>query len=348
MIFDNLTSSGVIYLCFLGIVFRIFRGSEDDIAPQAQKMTRKSRLQVTMVVAVLAYLVKFVAFDKSSVMENHYNILGVHRSVSQADIKRGYKSMAIQYHPDKVQGTDRAEEAEEKFGQLTRVSEILQDDKKRDIYDRFGDDPKAFKFDPRQDPVELLTHVGIQHLLWGLLAYLYSSDMTYEDARVFVSVIVLGVFSFEVLVSMTSWQLPAFLPWTEHQVVLMLQSAMPLVVVAACSLAEFRFINVRQVTEDSLIRLGHVDNAVGRCMQGAMAALGEAVAAGGGKGSFAVVTTEVDEALKELDIFEKHGKAVVALLNKAKDEEMSSWISLGLFSVASLIIYHVTEYVRGQ
>ena len=60
--------------------------------------------------------------------KNYYDILGISKNASQDEIKKAYRKLAMQYHPDKNPG-DKA--AEEKFKQISEAYEILKDDKKR-------------------------------------------------------------------------------------------------------------------------------------------------------------------------------------------------------------------------
>ncbi len=66
---------------------------------------------------------------------DYYEVLGVAKGASKEDIKKGYRKMAIKYHPDKNRG-DTA--AEEKFKEATEAYEVLSDDQKRQMYDQFG------------------------------------------------------------------------------------------------------------------------------------------------------------------------------------------------------------------
>jgi molecular chaperone DnaJ len=66
---------------------------------------------------------------------DYYEILGVARNAGQEEIKRSYRKLAMQYHPDRNPG-DR--EAEEKFKAASEAYEVLRDHEKREIYDRFG------------------------------------------------------------------------------------------------------------------------------------------------------------------------------------------------------------------
>ncbi len=66
---------------------------------------------------------------------DYYEVLGVDKSASLDDIKKGYRKLAIKYHPDRNPGD---KEAEEKFKEATEAYEVLSDDKKRPIYDQYG------------------------------------------------------------------------------------------------------------------------------------------------------------------------------------------------------------------
>jgi len=64
-----------------------------------------------------------------------YGVLGVDKSASQTEIKKGYRAKAKQYHPDKNPGD---EQAESNFKDVAYAYEILSDDDKKDRYDRRG------------------------------------------------------------------------------------------------------------------------------------------------------------------------------------------------------------------
>jgi molecular chaperone DnaJ len=66
---------------------------------------------------------------------DYYEILGVTKSSTPEEIKKAYRKVAIQFHPDKNQGN---KEAEEKFKEAAEAYEVLSDSEKRAHYDRFG------------------------------------------------------------------------------------------------------------------------------------------------------------------------------------------------------------------
>jgi molecular chaperone DnaJ len=66
---------------------------------------------------------------------DYYEVLGVQKNASKDEIKKAYRKLAIQYHPDKNPGN---KQAEEKFKEATEAYEILGDDQKKNAYDQFG------------------------------------------------------------------------------------------------------------------------------------------------------------------------------------------------------------------
>ena len=66
---------------------------------------------------------------------DYYEVLGVNRDATAEDIKKAYRKLAMQYHPDRNKG-DAA--AEEKFKEVGEAYAVLTDDNKRARYDRFG------------------------------------------------------------------------------------------------------------------------------------------------------------------------------------------------------------------
>jgi len=66
---------------------------------------------------------------------DYYEVLEVHRNASDIEIKKAYRKLAIQFHPDKNPG-DKA--AEDKFKELSEAYEVLSDAQKRAQYDQFG------------------------------------------------------------------------------------------------------------------------------------------------------------------------------------------------------------------
>ncbi len=75
---------------------------------------------------------------------DYYEVLGVDKKATGADIKSAYKKQALKWHPDRNQ--DKKAEAEEKFKEINEAYQVLSDEKKKGQYDQFGHaafDPSA-------------------------------------------------------------------------------------------------------------------------------------------------------------------------------------------------------------
>jgi len=74
--------------------------------------------------------------------KDYYKILGVERNAAEKDIKRAYRKLAVQFHPDKNPGDARAEE---RFKEINEAYEVLGDPTKRAKYDQLGSSYQAWE-----------------------------------------------------------------------------------------------------------------------------------------------------------------------------------------------------------
>ena len=68
---------------------------------------------------------------------DYYDVLGVARSASNEEIRKAFRKLALEYHPDRNKSN---KEAERKFKEATAAYEALKDPQKRAAYDQFGHD----------------------------------------------------------------------------------------------------------------------------------------------------------------------------------------------------------------
>jgi len=66
---------------------------------------------------------------------DYYEVLGVSKTATDAEIKKAYRKLAMKYHPDYNPGD---KEAEEKFKEINEANEVLSDAEKRQRYDQYG------------------------------------------------------------------------------------------------------------------------------------------------------------------------------------------------------------------
>ena len=94
--------------------------------------TRAAMLRRAMTPAVLSTTTRTFS---SANKRDFYQVLGVPKGATKADIKKSYFQLAKQFHPDTNQGDVKAAE---KFKEATEAYEVLSDDEKRPLYDQFG------------------------------------------------------------------------------------------------------------------------------------------------------------------------------------------------------------------
>ena len=66
---------------------------------------------------------------------DYYEVLGVSKGASEADIKKAYRKLALKYHPDKNPGDNAAED---RFKEAAEAYEVLSNPEKKSRYDQFG------------------------------------------------------------------------------------------------------------------------------------------------------------------------------------------------------------------
>jgi molecular chaperone DnaJ len=102
--------------------------------------------------------------------KDYYKILGVSRNATQEEIKKAYKKLAKQYHPDLHKGD---KEKEERFKEINEAYRILSDEKLRENYDKYGSAEPGF---------ESGTQAGAYGFDFRDFGFDFDSDSFFEDS----------------------------------------------------------------------------------------------------------------------------------------------------------------------
>jgi len=101
---------------------------------------------------VLSVLTCFHALALLEAKKDLYSVLGVHKDDTEQQIKQAYRKLSLKWHPDRHQ--KNKDKAQEKFIEIGEAYQVLTDEKKRKLYDRFGEaglqmDPDTVPEDPK-------------------------------------------------------------------------------------------------------------------------------------------------------------------------------------------------------
>ena len=106
-------------------------------------------------------------------MKDYYKILGINHNATEEEIKKTYRKLAVEYHPDKNKGDKKKEE---KFKEITEAYETLKDKEKRYHYDNFKNNQNPFNFNQGFDFNDILNkRQQEQHV------YTANINLTLED-----------------------------------------------------------------------------------------------------------------------------------------------------------------------
>jgi len=204
----------------------------------------------------IAFLAAVAAIKSGLEMQqrgpNHYAILGVTRSSNPLAIKRAYRRLSLELHPDK----NPSPEASDQFDEVKKAYDVLMDMEFREIYNKFG--KKAIDNNKRYNESEFLIEIAVFYVTWGLMVFMLTLGKRSGEARnwTFTGLIVMLVLEVTIMTTQGNpfpvWLFPT---WTEYEVVWLLHSLFPAFMNGCRSLGAYLFVDLDAQTRQLLLAL---------------------------------------------------------------------------------------------
>jgi hypothetical protein len=183
---------------------------------------------------------------------NYYQILDVTRESNPLDIKRAYKKLGLQLHPDKNPAPDAADQ----FDRVKQAYDVLMDLELREVYNKFG--KEGIAQNKRYSETQFLVEVAIFYVSWAVMGFLLTMGKKSGSARdwTLTGLIVMLVVEVVIMTSQTnplpSWLFPTM---TEHDLVRIMHSLFPAFMNGCRSLGSFLFVDVDAQLRQFLLAL---------------------------------------------------------------------------------------------
>lgn len=183
---------------------------------------------------------------------NYYSLLNVTRDSNPLEIKRAYKKLSLQLHPDK----NPSPTASDEFDAVKQAYDVLMDMELREVYNKFGQD--GINSNKRFDETTFFMELGVFYLTWGMLSYVLTLGKKSGDARnwTMTGLIIMLVIEISVMTSQKN-PLPSslFPTWTEHECVWLLHTLFPAFMNGCRSLGSYLYVDLDQQARQLLLAL---------------------------------------------------------------------------------------------
>ena len=182
---------------------------------------------------------------------NYYQTLDVTRSSSPLDVKRAYKRMSLEIHPDKNPSATAADD----FAKIKQVYDVLLDSERRDVYNRFGED--GVKNNKIIDEYRMLLEIAVFYVAWAVMAFLLTLGKSSSSARQWIFTGQIVMFVVEVMLMLQEVQLPDwFLPQTtQHELVQLMHSIFPAYLNGCRCILGVLYVDLEEQTRNLLLAL---------------------------------------------------------------------------------------------
>lgn len=204
----------------------------------------------------IAFLVAVAAIKSGFEMQqrgpNFYSKLSVTRNSNPLEIKRAYKRMSLELHPDK----NSAPDASDQFDQIKKAYDVLMDMELREVYNKFG--KEGVESNKRYDENQFLLEAGVFYVIWGLMAFMLTLGKKSGEARnwTFTGLVVMLVLEVSIMTShgnpLPAWLFPT---WTEHEIIWLLHTLFPAFMNGCRSLGAFLYVDLDAQQRQLLLAL---------------------------------------------------------------------------------------------
>jgi hypothetical protein len=183
---------------------------------------------------------------------NHYSLLGVTRDSSPLEIKRAYKKLGLQLHPDKNPSADAADQ----FDRVKQAYDVLMDLEFREVYNKFG--KEGIEQNKRYNENQFLMETGLFYVSWAVMAFLLTMGKKSGHARDWTLTGLIAMLVAEVVV-MTSSTNPfpssVFPTLTEADCVRVMHSLFPAFMNGCRSLGAYLYVDLDAQLRQLLVAL---------------------------------------------------------------------------------------------
>uniref|UniRef100_A0A6U5H7Q2 J domain-containing protein n=1 Tax=Corethron hystrix TaxID=216773 RepID=A0A6U5H7Q2_9STRA len=208
----------------------------------------------------LAYAIGFLALLASvkTGMEwrdrgpNHYTLLRVDRNSSPLEIKRAYKKLSLELHPDKNPDPNAADQ----FHRVKSAYDVLMDMELRVVYNKYGDE--GIRTNKRYSEYQMLLEVGIFYATWAMLVFVLTLGKKGNgNARQWIYTVQIMMIIAEVALYSSEKPLPEwFLPSiTEAEIIWLLHTLFPAYMNGCRAIGAHLFVDLDAQTRQLLFAL---------------------------------------------------------------------------------------------
>jgi len=184
--------------------------------------------------------------------DNHYVVLGASRDSTPMEIKRAYKRLSLELHPDKNSSPNAADE----FQRVKESYDVLMDVENRVVYNKFG--PDGIKNNKSTfDEQALLFEMGIFYATWFMLAYILTMGKKSSNSRTYIFTGLIVMLLVEITLMTTENPFPSwwFPTTTEFEWIWLIHVLFPAYMNGCRSLGGFLYVDVEDNMKKIMVAL---------------------------------------------------------------------------------------------